>query len=143
LLGRAEQEVGEPEGGRAIIEMLTTIMAYKFTQLTREEVESMLGITLQETRFYQQAKEEGREQGLQQGLQLGLQQGLQQGLQSEACTLVIRLLTRRLQQQLSSSMRSRLTNLSLPILEDLSLALLDFTTLADLEAWLTAQDLER
>ena len=32
--------------------MITTIMAYKFTNLTREEVEAMLGIELQETSFY-------------------------------------------------------------------------------------------
>jgi hypothetical protein len=36
-------------------------------------------------------------------------------------------------------MRSRLASLSLPILEDLSEALLDFTTLTDLEAWLAEQ----
>lgn len=123
LLSRVPQEVSQPGGDRAIIEMLTTIMAYKFTQLSRVEVESMLGITLQETRFYQEAKAEGR--------------------QSEACVLIVRLLTRRLQQELSEKMRSRLANLPLPILEDLSEALLDFATSADLEAWLAAQQLER
>ncbi|NDJ19762.1 DUF4351 domain-containing protein [Myxacorys almedinensis] len=37
---------------------------------------------------------------------------------------------------LSEEMRSRLSSLTLPVLEDLSEALLDFTRLADLETWL-------
>jgi len=50
-------------------------------------------------------------------------------------------LTRRLQQELSLEMRDRLANLPLPVLEDLSEALLDFTTFADLQTWLEAQEL--
>ncbi|MBD2450570.1 Rpn family recombination-promoting nuclease/putative transposase [Nostoc sp. FACHB-152] len=50
-----------------IIEIITTIAVYKFSSLSREEVEAMLGITLEETRVYQEAKEEGLEQGLEQG----------------------------------------------------------------------------
>jgi predicted transposase/invertase (TIGR01784 family) len=123
LLTRAQQEIAQPEKNRGIIEMLTTIMAYKFTQLSRAEVESMLGITLQETRFYQEAKAEGR----------------QEGRQEEAAALIIRLLTRRLRQELSAEMRSHLASLPLLILEDLSEALLDFTTLAELQAWLAMQ----
>ena len=83
----------------------------------------MLGITLQETRFYQEAKAEGR--------------------QAEAYTLIVRLLTRRLRQELSEEMRVRLANLPLLVLEDLSEALLDFTTMADLQAWLEVQQSER
>jgi predicted transposase/invertase (TIGR01784 family) len=121
LLSRMEQEVA-PEASRDIIELLTTIMAYKFTQLSRAQVESMLGITLQETRFYQEAKAEGR--------------------QAEACALIVRQLTRRLQQEVSEEMRQRLANLPLPVLEDLSEALLDFTTGEDLLAWLEARQSE-
>ncbi len=36
-----------------IIEVITTIAVYKFSQLTREEVEAMLGRSLEETRTYQ------------------------------------------------------------------------------------------
>jgi predicted transposase/invertase (TIGR01784 family) len=60
LLVRVEQEdVGLLEKS-AIIEVITTIAIYKFTNLSRAEVEAMLGITLEETRFYQDVKEEGR-----------------------------------------------------------------------------------
>jgi hypothetical protein len=44
---------------RAIIEMISTIIVYRFTNLTRTEVEAMIGITLQQTRVYQDAKAEG------------------------------------------------------------------------------------
>ena len=37
-------------------------MVYRFEQLTQAEVESMLGITLKETRVYREIKEEGREE---------------------------------------------------------------------------------
>ncbi|TAD95580.1 MAG: DUF4351 domain-containing protein [Oscillatoriales cyanobacterium] len=122
LLSRVQQEVPSA-AGRDIIDLLATIMSYKFTSLSRAEVESMLGITLQETRFYQEAKAEGR--------------------QAEACALIVRQLTRRLRQEISEEMRSRLANLPLLVLEDLSEALLDFATMADLQAWLEVQQSER
>lgn len=45
LLARSQQEL-LPETSRAIMEMVTTIMVYKFRNLSRQEVEAMLGITL-------------------------------------------------------------------------------------------------
>jgi predicted transposase/invertase (TIGR01784 family) len=36
-------------------------MVYKFTNLSRQEIDAMLGITLQETRAYREAREEERE----------------------------------------------------------------------------------
>ncbi|AUT00984.1 hypothetical protein CLI64_11550 [Nostoc sp. CENA543] len=114
LLSRTTQEVTE-SASRAIMEMITTIMVYKFERLSRMEVESMLGITLKETRVYREIKEEGREEATLQ--------------------LVIRQLTKRFG-ELSEEMRSSITGLPLPVLEDLSEALLDFTCVADLQAWL-------
>ncbi|NDJ16895.1 DUF4351 domain-containing protein [Myxacorys almedinensis] len=66
----------------------------------------------------------------------------------KAIALVTRQLTRRLGHELSEEMRaakqipqgSRLFTLSLPMLEDLGEALLDFTRVADLEAWLEKRD---
>lgn len=62
LLARSQQEVPQGEN-RAIIDLLTTIMVYKFEGKSRREVEEMLGITLKETRVYREIKEEGREEG--------------------------------------------------------------------------------
>ena len=45
-----------------IIEIITTIAVYKFSSLSREEVEAMLGLNIEQTRVYQEAKAEGREE---------------------------------------------------------------------------------
>ncbi|MBW4522164.1 MAG: Rpn family recombination-promoting nuclease/putative transposase [Scytolyngbya sp. HA4215-MV1] len=44
-----------------MMELVTTIMVYKLGQLSRAEVEAMLGLTLQKTQVYQEAKAEERE----------------------------------------------------------------------------------
>ncbi len=111
LLTRTKIEL-PTESSRAIIEMITTIMVYKFEQLSRKEVESMLGITLQETRVYREIKEE------------------------TTINLIIRLLTKRFG-EISTETRSSITGLSMPVLEQLSEALLDFNSLADLQVWLS------
>jgi predicted transposase/invertase (TIGR01784 family) len=129
LLTRTRQEQSQPSS-RAIIELLTTIMVYKFERLSRTEVESMLGITLQQTRVYQEAKEEGREEGR--------EQGREQGREETTFNLIVRLLTKRFGQELSEEMRSSISGLPLSDKEKLSEDLLDFTTVADLQAWLEA-----
>jgi predicted transposase YdaD len=66
-----------------------------------------------------------------------LLQGEQRGAQREAVALSLRQLARRLRlDSLPDSCRIQIEQLSLPQLEALSEALLDFQTLADLEAWL-------
>jgi len=103
----------------AIIEMVTTIMVYKFENLNQQEVETMLGIKLQETRVYREIKAEG----------------LEQGRKQEAINLIVRILTKRFG-ELSEEMHNSISGLSLTALEDLSESLLDFNNLADLQAWL-------
>ncbi len=39
-----------------------TIMVYKFTNLSRHEINEMLGIKLEETRVYREAREEGKDE---------------------------------------------------------------------------------
>lgn len=119
LLTRTKQEIPTPSN-QVIIEMITTIISYKFENLTRSEAEAMLGITLKETRLYRDIKEEGREEGAEQA----------------TVNLVMRQLTKRFG-ELSAERRAEISDLPLSVLEDLSEALLDFTSLADLETWLT------
>lgn len=95
--------------------MVTTIMMYKFEQLSQREVEQMLGITLKQTRVYQEIKQEGRQEGEQ--------------------SLILRQLTRRVG-ELPDNVRSRIDNLALEQLENLGEALLDFRSIEDLEVWL-------
>lgn len=78
-LHRVQQEQITVLAKKEIIDVITTIAVYKFTNLSREEVEAMLGVKLEETRVYQEAKQEGREEGLEQGLRQGLRQGREQG----------------------------------------------------------------
>jgi predicted transposase/invertase (TIGR01784 family) len=110
LISRSSLE--QPENtSRAIIDLITTIITYKFEQLSRSEVEEMLGITLQETRLYQDIKEE------------------------EARSLILRQLNRRVG-ELPQEIHQRVENLSLEQLENLGEALLDFNSMADLQTWL-------
>ncbi len=120
LLAKSQRELTDPTACRAIMEMLTTILVYKFDQLSRVEVEAMLGISLQQTRVYQEAKAEGEEIG-----------------EQRERSLILRQLTRRVG-ELPALVQSHIDALSLDQLEALGEALLDFAGLADLQQWLTA-----
>ena len=139
LLARSQREESE-SASRAIIEMLTTILVYKFTNLNRREAEAMLGITLEETRFYREAKEEGIEQGIEQGVVQGIVQGIVQGRAQEGRSLILRQLNRRLFNRrvgtLPESVTTRIADLSIEQIETLAEELLDFQSIADLEVWL-------
>jgi predicted transposase YdaD len=129
-----ERNITEQPSSRAIIEMVTTIMVYKFEGLSQQEVEIMLGITLQETRVYREIKAKGVKQGLMQGRK----QGSNQGRKQEAVNLVVRQLSKRFG-NLPEEIRVAISGLPLTVLEDLSEALLDFSNLADLQTWLMAK----
>jgi predicted transposase YdaD len=64
-----------------------------------------------------------------------LQEGERKGKQEECLALVLRLLMRRLG-SLESGVLSQVTNLPLSALEDLAEALIDFSTVTDLNEWL-------
>jgi predicted transposase/invertase (TIGR01784 family) len=61
LLDRTTQESPTSEVAQGIIDLIGTIMVYKFTNLSRQEIDAMLGIKLEETRVYREAREEERE----------------------------------------------------------------------------------
>ena len=71
------------------------------------------------------------EQGFQEGMQLAIQQGMQR----EALGFVERLARRRLGTPVEA-LSERLSELSTQQLEELGEALLDFTSVSDLEKWL-------
>jgi predicted transposase/invertase (TIGR01784 family) len=124
LLSKARTQDQTDSKITAIIELIETIVVYKFPQLSREEIERMLGLSeLRETKVYQEALQEGR------------QDGEQTGALKEAQLFVMRLLTRRIG-NLDPTMRSQIQALSLIQLETLGEALLDFSQPADLVNWL-------
>jgi predicted transposase/invertase (TIGR01784 family) len=63
LIERARTEEDAGLSSQAIIEFVETIIVYKFTYLSRQEIEAMLGLSeLKNTRVYQEAVEEGRQE---------------------------------------------------------------------------------
>ncbi len=130
LIERTEQ-VASADETRAIIEMITTIISYKFKELTTREVEAMLDITFEETRVYREIKAEAEQKGLEQGLE----QGRQEGRQEAAASLILRMLTKRFG-SLAGDVQAAVTALSIENLEALSEALLDFDGLSELDEWI-------
>lgn len=130
LLSRA-QAVPVAES-RVIMDVVVTIISYRFGQITRQEVERMLDITFEETRVYQEV----REDAIREGRQEGRQEGWQEGRQEEAASLVVRLLRKRFG-ELSEDIQSSVSALSVPLLEELGEALLDFSEITELQRWLS------
>ena len=85
---------------------------YKFNNLSRDGVDTVLGIELEQTRVYQEAQIDGEQR------------------------LVLKQLTRKLG-TITPEMWSRLSSLTIDRVESLGEALLDFISIADLEAWLS------
>jgi predicted transposase/invertase (TIGR01784 family) len=115
------------QGDQAIIDVISTIMVYKFSNLSRDEVDAMLGIELQQTRVYQEARAEGRNEGE----TIGLERGRTEGEQA----LVLKLLTRKLG-KIDAEIQAQVNSLTIDQVESLGEALLDFTSMADLERFL-------
>jgi predicted transposase YdaD len=97
--------------------MLTTIVVCTFNNLSRAEVEKMLGldVTFQDTRFYKDVEAEGEVKGQR--------------------SIVSIILDRKLG-KLPAKTKKSIEALDLLKLESLAIALLDFRTIDDLKAWL-------
>jgi predicted transposase/invertase (TIGR01784 family) len=111
----ARQTIARAGDDRAIIDLVSTIIVYKFTQLTRDEVERMLGVELSQTRVYQDAMAEGEVK--------------------EGVKMVMLQLNHRLG-EIPMDLSVQISRFSLDKLEELGKALLDFKTLKDLGMWL-------
>jgi branched-chain amino acid transport system substrate-binding protein len=92
------------------------IMVYKFGNLTRDEVNAMLGIELEQTRVYKDAKAEGKAE--------------------EGRSLVLKLLTRKLGTPIGLDLQSQVNSLTIEQIESLGEALLDFQGIDELVNWL-------
>jgi predicted transposase/invertase (TIGR01784 family) len=123
----ARSAIERSGGDRDIIEMITKIVVYKFNSLSRDEVNVMLGIELQQTRVYQEAKAEGKVEGKAEEREIGLQRER---------ALILKLLNRKLG-NLSPQLQSQVSALSIDRVESLGEALLDFDSMSDLESWLS------
>jgi predicted transposase YdaD len=117
-----------------LIELILPILSERFQGLSPSQIMASIGISKdfwRHTRAFQDILAEGR----QEGVELGRQEGREEGRRREACTLALRQLERRCG-SLAPTTSSRIEALSLPRLEELALALLDFQSAEDLQAWL-------
>jgi predicted transposase/invertase (TIGR01784 family) len=105
------------ESSDAIMELVSTVMIYKFTNLNRDEVYAMLSYTIDElkqTRIYREAKEE------------------------ERLSLILSQLNAKLG-PLSPQQQSKVQALPFDRLQALTIALLNFADLGDMETWIAQQ----
>jgi predicted transposase/invertase (TIGR01784 family) len=116
LLRTTQQGVIADPKIQVIIELIETVVVYKFPKLSREEIEKMLGLSeLRQTKVYQEALDEGRQEG--------------------ELNFALRLLTHRFG-TIAPNLKAQIRSLSLGQLESLGEALLDFSHPSDLTDWL-------
>jgi predicted transposase YdaD len=133
-----------------LIELIVPILSERFQGLSPSQLMATLGISKdfwRHTRAFQDilaegrqegvelGRQEGRQEGREEGRELGLEEGLEEGRRREASALALRQLERRCG-SLEVPTSSRIEALSLPQLEELALALLEFRGVGDLQAWL-------
>jgi predicted transposase/invertase (TIGR01784 family) len=112
LLSKTQSQVQTDPKIAAIMDIIETIVVYKFPKLSRDEIKRMFGLSeLRETKVYQEGRQEGER------------------------SLVLRLLTCRIG-NVTPELAVKVQTLSLPQLEALGEALLDFSQPADLITWL-------
>jgi len=80
LLQQTQAEIMSSKLQDDIIDVIESIMVYKFPQKSRQEIATMLGVEdLKQTRFYQEVFAEGKQEGIQEGKREGIQEGKQEG----------------------------------------------------------------
>jgi predicted transposase YdaD len=111
------------------LDLVEAILVNKFDNLSIEEIRSMLDLReadVTQTRFYREVLQIGRQEGRQEGEQLGQQLG--------EVNLIVRQISRRFG-ALTPEQVSQIRSLSIPQLESLGEALLDFQSLGELDSW--------
>ncbi|NJL65629.1 MAG: Rpn family recombination-promoting nuclease/putative transposase [Methylacidiphilales bacterium] len=64
LIDRTKQQIDSEIAQREFLELIETIIVYKFPKKSREEIEQMFGFSeLKQTKVYQEAKQEGKQEG--------------------------------------------------------------------------------
>lgn len=72
LIERTKTEVNSQKQQQQLLEIIETILIYKFPRMNKEEIEAMFGLSdLKQTRFYQEALQEGRKEGRKEGREEG------------------------------------------------------------------------
>jgi len=112
LVDKARSELADEALQWAVLDLIETIVLYKFPRISRQELARMFGLSdLKKTRYYQEVRQEA------------------------ALELISRQLLRRIG-AVNPELQELLHQLSVAQLENLAEALLDFSNEADLAAWL-------
>lgn len=112
FIDRVRTEITDARTQEKFLELVKTVFIYKFPELTRREIEMMLGLSeLKQTKVYQEALQEGE------------------------ASILLRLLARKLG-PISPEIEAQIQALSSDQLETLADACLDFSSPADLTTWL-------
>jgi predicted transposase/invertase (TIGR01784 family) len=84
LITRANQEIDSIPQQQQLLQIIETILVYKFPSMDIEEIQEMFGLSeLKQTRFYQQAFAEGEQKGIEEGKLLAVAPMLAAGLTVE------------------------------------------------------------
>jgi predicted transposase/invertase (TIGR01784 family) len=124
LIQQVRQQFQESLKRQDILELIETILIYKLPKLNRKEIEKMFSLSdLRETKVYQEALEEGREEGR------------EEGELSAKKSLILRQLNLKLG-SIPLKLEQKIKQLNPNQLDNLALALLNFSDWEDLHQWL-------
>jgi len=125
VIKAAQTLVAMGQGVDGLLEFVETILIYKLKTLSREEIERMFTLgDLRQTRVYQEAKQEGRQEGRQEGEQRGKIMALREILYRQ----IVRKFGR-----VPDDLNTKLAQLSLEQLGEIAEAMIDISSLEELE----------
>ena len=115
LIDQAREKIADEVAKRELLQLIETIIVYKFPQKSREEIEQMLGLSeLKQTRVYQEALEEGKLEGKLEGRLEGKLESVPRllalGLSVEQIAEALGLDVERVRQAASDSALSKATD---------------------------------
>lgn len=92
LMQQAQQELEDVALRRKVLELIETILVYKFTNLSRQELEAMFGLDeLKQTRYFREVAEEAKLEGKLEGKLESVPRLLQLGLSVEQIAAALEL----------------------------------------------------
>lgn len=100
LINQARQDIADATVRTKILELIETILLYKFPRMTRQELEAMFGFSeLKQTRYYQDVREEAKQEALLQAVPRLLALGLNVEQVAEALGLSVEQVEQAISQQ--------------------------------------------
>jgi len=125
VIKAAQTLVAMGQGVDGLLEFVETILIYKLKTLSREEIERMFTLgDLRQTKVYQEAKQEGQQEGEQRGKIMALRETLH------------RQIARKFG-RVPDDLNTKLAQLSLEQLGEIAEAIIDISSLEELENLLT------